>query len=62
MSDEELQKDIEEKYSPPYRWGRLIGVELAYDHPNHYAGVSYWKCPDCETVWDRFTGKKVAKE
>lgn len=47
-------------YSPPYRWGREIGIELPYDHPNHYDGISYWQCPDCNTAFDRFTGKEGA--
>lgn len=45
-------------YSRPYTWGREIGIELAYDHPNHYDGVSYWQCPDCKTTFNRFTGKE----
>lgn len=43
-------------YGPPYKWGREIGIELPYDHPKHYDGVSYWQCPDCKTLFDRFTG------
>lgn len=57
-SDEELEKDMKECYSPPYRWGRLIGIELPYNHPKHYDGISFWQCPDCKTTWDRFTGKE----
>lgn len=55
MSDDDIQAYVDESYSPPHRWGRQIGIELAYDHPNHYDGISYWKCPDCETTWNRFT-------
>ncbi len=46
---------LKEFYSPPYRWGRMIGIQLGYDHPNHYDGVSYWQCPDCKATWNRFT-------
>ena len=53
-SDVELQTYIEEAYSPPYRWSRLIGIELPYDHPQHYDGISYWQCPDCKKQWARF--------
>lgn len=53
-SDEELRAFIEQSYSPPYKFSRLIGVELAYDHPEHYDGVSYWMCPDCKKQWPRF--------
>lgn len=56
-TDEEVEKDMKECYSPPYRWGREIGIELAYDHPLHYDGVSYWECPDCKTTFNRFTGE-----
>ena len=55
-SDEQIEKEMKESYSAPYRWGREIGVELAYDHPKHYEGVSYWQCPDCKTTFNRFTG------
>jgi len=34
------------------RWKRQIGIETP-----DYDGVSYWKCPDCNAVWDRFTGE-----
>ena len=55
-SDEQIEKEMKESYSPAYRWGREIGIELAYNHPKHYDGVSYWKCPDCKTTFNRFTG------
>jgi rubredoxin len=58
-SDEEIKSDMESSYSPPYRWGRAIGIELPYGHPRRYDGVSYWQCPDCKALFDRFTGKKV---
>lgn len=47
------------KEEEPKWFSRLIGVELPYDDPGHYDGVSFWKCPDCETQWDRFTGEKA---
>ncbi len=55
-TDEQVENNMKECYSPPYRWGREIGVELSYDHPNYYDGVSYWQCPDCKTTFNRFTG------
>ena len=58
MTDEEIEKDMKEKYSPPYRWGREVGIELSWDHPNHYDGVSYWQCPDCNATFNRFTGNE----
>jgi hypothetical protein len=33
-------------------YSRLIGIEI----PEKYDGVSFWRCPDCTTEWDRFTG------
>jgi hypothetical protein len=53
-SDEELHAWIREHYSPPYKFSRLIGVQLSYDHPDHYDGVSFWRCPSCAHDWPRF--------
>jgi hypothetical protein len=53
-SDEALRKSIEECYSPPYKFSRLVGVELPHTHPEHYDGVSLWQCPDCKQEWPRF--------
>lgn len=53
-SDDELRAHIQECYSPPYKFSRIIGVELPYDHPDHYDGVSYWMCPDCNHQFPRF--------
>ena len=38
----------------PKCFSRLLGVELPYDHPRHYDGVSEWQCPDCTKSWRRF--------
>lgn len=57
-SDEELRKFIEESYSPPYRFSRLVGVELPYGHPDRYDGVSFWQCPDCDEKWPRVFSHK----
>lgn len=43
----------------PKRFGKIIGVELVYDDPRHYDGVSFWKCPNCEIAWNRFTGNRT---
>lgn len=53
-TDDELRALIEESYSPPHRFSRLIGVELPLNHPQHYDGVSLWRCPDCNHEWNRF--------
>jgi hypothetical protein len=34
-------------------FSRIIGLEDS----RKYDGVSYWMCPDCRVIWDRFTGK-----
>ena len=56
MTDKQIEEDVKKMYSPPYRWGREVGVELSWDHPDYYDGVSYWQCPDCKTTWNRWTG------
>ena len=53
-SDAELREHIRTSYSPPYKFSRLIGVQLPYGHPEHYDGVSYYMCPDCKHQWPRF--------
>lgn len=53
-SDEELRKYVENSYSPPHKFSRLVGVQLPHDHPGHYDGVSYYMCPDCRHKWPRF--------
>lgn len=58
-TNEDIELIVKETYSPPYRWDRKIGVELSWDHPKHIDGISYWKCPDCDALFDRFTGFEV---
>lgn len=38
----------------PKRFSKLIGVELPYGHPDHYDGVSFWRCPECAHEWPVF--------
>jgi len=54
MSDEQLKERVQELYSPPYRWSRCIGIEIR----GEYDGLSYYKCPDCNVTFNRFTGKE----
>lgn len=49
-SDEELRTLVESSYSPPYKFSRLIGVEIR----GKYDGVWKWQCPDCKHEWPRF--------
>lgn len=37
-----------------HRYSKLSGIEIQ----GGYDGVSYWYCPECMTVWDRFTGEE----
>lgn len=45
---EPIPLESQEAYGDTH-FSRLIGIELSYDHPDHYDGVSFWKCPDCGT-------------
>jgi hypothetical protein len=36
----------------------FVGIQLEWNHPNHWDGVSYWKCLNCDTTWNRFTNLK----
>ncbi len=42
----------------------MIGVEYAYDHPDHWDGVSEWLCEDHPTPvrLNRFTGKELGHD
>lgn len=46
---------IDATYSSPYRWSRIIGIEV----PHQYDGVSYWRCPDCGTQWSRWSREEI---
>jgi len=50
----DIPEEHREHYSPPYKYSRLIGIELR----GKYDGVSYWQCPECKTKWNRWTGIK----
>ena len=36
-------------------YSNLIGIEIR----GKYDGVSIWKCPACNTQWDRWTGQEI---
>lgn len=54
-----------ENYAKMYGWpeklcgSQTLGIELPWDDPRHYDGVSYWKYPCCGLVVDRFTREEV---
>jgi rubredoxin len=56
-------EDIPEEHwdvygGPPHKFSKLIGIE----DPTIYDGISWWQCPNCKKVWDRFTGILVDLE
>jgi len=55
MTDEQLEEKMKEYYSEPYRWSKLIGVEIQ----GGYDGVSQWMCPECKARWNRWTGEEI---
>lgn len=55
FTDSDIELYVKEHYSIPYRWGRQIGIEIQ----GHYDGISQVKCPDCQKIFDRFTGKEI---
>lgn len=52
----DIPERIRDYYSPPYKWSRIIGIEI----PGGYDGISYYRCPDCPAIWDILTGDKVS--
>ena len=54
------EPDTEPCTCVPRYYSNLVGIELPYNDPNHYDGVSYWQCPACCARWDRFTGVLVS--
>lgn len=54
----DIPKEHHHCYSAPYKWSKLIGVEIS----ERYDGVLIWRCPDCGFMWHRFTGRKVTEE
>jgi len=38
---------------------KLMGLELPWDHPDHREGICFWQCPECNTIWNRYTGDKT---
>jgi hypothetical protein len=43
-----IPEPVREYYQPPYRWSRLIAMQLQY---SDYATT--WVCPDCKYEWPR---------
>lgn len=45
-----IPEAVRQHYSPPYRWSKLVGVEI----PGVYDGVHHWKCFSCQTTFPRW--------
>lgn len=58
MSDKELMNHIKSSYSEPYKWSKLVGIEIK----EKYDGISYWQCPFCKVTWDRWTEELVKNQ
>lgn len=39
----------------------MIGVQYAWDHPEHYDGVSEWMCIACELRIGRWSGRELGQ-
>jgi len=37
----------------------MIGIEYDYLSPEHYDGISEWRCQDCGYRINRFTGQEL---
>ena len=38
----------------------VVGIEYAYDHPDHYDGISEWQCMLCRSRIGRWSEKVLA--
>lgn len=54
MTDEQIEEYVKMHYSPPYRWGRQIGITDLYTDRTEEAA-----CPDCKVTFNRFTGERT---
>jgi len=54
---EEIPEKDRECFGDRTHFSLVIGVE----DPRIYDGVSWWMCPHCRQMWDRFTGEKTDK-
>ncbi|GAG52347.1 unnamed protein product [marine sediment metagenome] len=51
-----VEKSYEERMKCPQCSRQLVGIEYAYNHPDHYDGVSEWACPPCGYRLGRWSG------
>ena len=36
---------------------KITSIQYAWNVPEHYNGISEWRCEDCKTRFGRWTGK-----
>lgn len=46
--EKEIPEELRDRYSPPYFYSRIIGVELIDGDR-----IDHWTCPDCKTTFPR---------
>jgi hypothetical protein len=49
-------------YDVGSHWSNIIGIQLSYDSPHHYDGISIWHCPFCGQNWCRWCGERLKPE
>lgn len=56
-----MEKSFEERLNCPQCGKQLIGIEYAYNHPDHYDGISEWACPPCGYHLGRWSGRLLGE-
>ena len=46
-------------YGTNSHFSNLFGLQLSWDSPDHYDGVSIWCCPNCGQDWCRWCGERL---
>ena len=54
---EPIPEEVQDLFGGKTHFSRLIGIEVT----GKYDGVSYWMCPHCRVMWDRWTGEKLQR-
>lgn len=52
LRDGEIPKKDRKYFGAAKYFSRLMGIE-----DDTYDGISWWCCPDCKVVWNRFSGE-----
>jgi hypothetical protein len=59
-SAEEYAAVEDQLENPTTHFSNVIGVEYSYECPQHWDGVSEWRCPSCGRREGRWSGKVLA--